>query len=112
MKLSTSRTTLLTQLQTVSRVASTHTAVQALSGTQIQATEGSAELRATDLEVGLRVPLEAEVERDGTAVLPARLLLDVARVLPADAVTPELRPPEQAGETRPGSATLHIRTPR
>ena len=112
MKLSTSRTTLLTQLQTVSRVASTHTAVQALSGTQIHATEGSAELRATDLEMGLRVPLEADVERDGTTVLPARLLLDVARVLPADAVTLELRPTEQDVEIRSGSTTFHIRTLR
>jgi DNA polymerase-3 subunit beta len=111
-KLSTSRTALLSQLQTVSRVASTHTAVQALSGTQIHAADGAAELRATDLEVGLRVPLEATVERDGTVVLPARLLLDVARVLPADAVTLELRPTEQDVEITSGSATFHIRTLR
>jgi DNA polymerase-3 subunit beta len=111
-KLSTSRTVLLSQLQTVSRVASTHTAVQALSGTQIHAADGAAELRATDLEVGLRVPLEATVERDGTVVLPARLLLDVARVLPADAVTLELRPTEQDVEITSGSATFHIRTLR
>ncbi|MDQ6915691.1 MAG: DNA polymerase III subunit beta [Actinomycetota bacterium] len=112
MKLSTSRGALLAQLQTVSRVASTHTAVQALSGTQIHAADGAAELRATDLEVGLRVPLEAEVERDGTVVLPARLLLDVARVLPADVVTLELRPTEQDVEITSGSATFHIRTLR
>jgi DNA polymerase-3 subunit beta len=112
MKLSTSRNTLLSQLQTVSRVASTHTAVQALSGTQIHAADGAAELRATDLEVGLRVPLEAQVERDGTVVLPARLLLDVARALPADAVTLELRPTEQDVEITSGSATFHIRTLR
>jgi DNA polymerase-3 subunit beta len=111
-KLSTSRGALLSQLQTVSRVASTHTAVQALSGTQIQAVDGAAELRATDLEMGLRVPLQAEVERDGTVVLPARLLLDVARVLPADAVTLELRPAEQDVEIRSGGATFHIRTLR
>jgi DNA polymerase III subunit beta len=111
-KLSTSRTALLSQLQTVSRVASTHTAVQALSGTQIHAADGAAELRATDLEVGLRVPLEGTFERDGTVVLPARLLLDVARVLPADAVTLELRPTEQDVEITSGSATFHIRTLR
>jgi DNA polymerase-3 subunit beta len=112
MKLSTSRNTLLSQLQTVSRVASTHTAVQALSGTQIHAADSAAELRATDLEVGLRVPLEAQVERDGTVVLPARLLLDVARALPADAVTLELRPTEQDVEITSASATFHIRTLR
>jgi DNA polymerase III subunit beta len=111
-KLSTSRETLFTQLQTVVRVASTHTAVQALSGTQIEAGADGVELRATDLEVGLRVPLDATVERDGGAVLPARLLLDVVRALPADAVTLELRPAEQDVEITSGGATFHIRTLR
>ena len=54
------------------------------------------ELRATDMEVGLRVPLEAQVVREGMVVLPARLLLDVARSLPAGDVSLELRP-ERAG---------------
>src|SRR3954467_1532396 len=102
MKLSTSRDALLPQLQTVPRVASTHTAVQALSGTQITAADGAVELRATDLEVGLRVPLEATVEQEGVAVLPARLLLDVVRALPADAVTLELRTAEQDVEITSG----------
>jgi DNA polymerase-3 subunit beta len=111
-KLSTSRDSLLAQLQTVSRVASTHTAVQALSGTQIQAADGGVELRATDLEVALRVPLDASVDRDGVAVLPARLLLEVVRALPATEVTLELRPAEQDVEIRSGGATFHIRTLR
>jgi hypothetical protein len=98
-KLSTSTQELLAQLQTVSRVASTRSAVQALSGVQIS-TRGEGEgdgveLRATDMEVGLRVPLDARVERPGTVVLPARLLLDVVRTLPAGDVTLELRPTEQ-----------------
>jgi DNA polymerase III subunit beta len=112
MKLSTSRDALLAQLQTVTRVASTHTAVQALSGTQISAADGAVELRATDLEVGLRVPLQAEVQTDGSAVLPARLLLDVVRALPADQVTLELRTSEQDVEITSGGATFHIRTLR
>jgi DNA polymerase III subunit beta len=112
MKLSTNRESLLGQLQTVARVASTHTAVQALSGTQIQATSDSVELRATDLEIGLRVPLEAQVERDGVVVLPARLLLDVVRSLPAESLSLELRPSEQDVEVVSGNATFHIRTLR
>jgi DNA polymerase-3 subunit beta len=112
MKLSTSRDALLGQLQTVARVASTHTAVQALSGTQIEASGDAVELRATDLEVGLRVPLEASVETEGLAVLPARLLLDVVRALPAETVTLELRAAEQDVEITSGGATFHIRTLR
>src|ERR1700733_13155142 len=48
LKLSTSA--FLDELQTAARVASTRSAVQALSGVQIHAAEGGAELRATDIE--------------------------------------------------------------
>src|SRR3954467_2512170 len=112
MKLSTARDALFAQLQTVTRAASTRSAVQALSGVQVQARAGEIELRATDMEIGLRVPLEGEVVRDGAVVLPARLLVDVVRVLPGDAVTLELRPSEQDVELVGGSATFHIRTLR
>ncbi len=73
MRLSTQRDALFAQLQTVTRAASTRSAVQALSGVQVIAGDGSIELRATDMEIGLRVPLEGEVVRDGSIVLPARL---------------------------------------
>jgi DNA polymerase-3 subunit beta len=111
MKLSLSASHLLAQLQTVSRVASTRSAVQALAGVKISAGD-RCELLATDMEVGLRVPLEAEVLRAGEAVLPARLLLDVARSLPSDAVTVELRAAEQDVEIISGAAKFHLRTLR
>lgn len=112
MKISLERDELLTQLQTVSRVASTRSAIQALSGVQLAAASAGCELRATDIDVGLRVPLEAEVVREGTIVLPARLLLDVIRSLPAPAVSLELRSAEQDVELVSGNATFHIRTLR
>ncbi len=112
MKISLERERLLAQLQTVSRVASTRSAIQALSGVQLSASGAGCELRATDMDVGLRVPLEAEVIRDGTVVLPARLLLDVIRSLPAESVSLELRSAEQDVEIVSGNATFHIRTLR
>ena len=112
MKLPLSTAELLNQLQTVSRVASTRSAVQALSGVQLLAEGDHAELRATDMEIGLRVPLEATVERPGVAVVPARLMLDVARALPSREATLELRSAEQDVEIVAGSATFHIRTLR
>jgi DNA polymerase-3 subunit beta len=113
MKLSLSTSELLAQLQTVTRVASARSAVQALSGVMISAPEGSTpELLATDMEIGLRVPIEAETSQPGSAVLPARLLLDVARSLPAADVTLELRRAEQDVELISGSATFHLRTLR
>jgi DNA polymerase-3 subunit beta len=111
-KISLEREVLLTQLQTVSRVASTRSAIQALSGIQIVASSTGCELRATDMDVALRVPLEAEVAREGVVVLPARLLVDVIRALPAAQVSLELRPAEQDIEIMSGNATFHIRTLR
>jgi DNA polymerase-3 subunit beta len=114
-KLSTSTSELLAQLQTVSRVASTRSAVQALSGVQIAAGgngDAGVELRATDMEVGLRVPLQATIDRPGTVVLPARLLLDVVRTLRSGDVSLELRPTEQDVEIVGGTARFHIRTLR
>jgi DNA polymerase-3 subunit beta len=112
MKLTTRRDALFHQLQTVTRAASTRSAVQALSGVQLQAASGGIELRATDMEIGLRVPLEGEIVREGAVVLPARLLVDVVRALPADELTLELRAAEQDVELNSGSATFHIRTLR
>ena len=112
MKISLERDTLLRQLQTVSRVASTRSAIQALSGVALAASSDGCELRATDMDVGLRVPLEAEVAREGLVVLPARLLVDVVRALPAAAVSLELRAAQQDVELVSGSATFHIRTLR
>ncbi len=112
MKITVDREVFLGQLQMVSRVASTRTAIQALSGVQLLASEEGCELRATDMDVSLRVPVEAQIVRPGGVVLPARLLLDVARSLPAAEVSLELRPAEQDVELISGSATFHIRTLR
>jgi len=113
MKLSLSTQELIAELQTVTRVASTRSAVQALSGVMITAEPDSPpELRATDMEVGLRVPLQADVARPGAAVLPARLLLDVVRSLSADTLTMELRAAEQDVELICGPTTFHLRTLR
>ena len=112
MKISLERDVLLSQLQTVSRVASTRSAIQALSGVQLIARQDGCELRATDMDVGLRVPLEADITREGTVVLPARLMLDVVRSLPATTVTLELRSAEQDVEVVSGNARFHIRTLR
>ena len=112
MKITVDREALLTQLQTVSRVASTRSALQALSGVQLLTSADTCELRATDMDIALRVPLQAEIVREGTAVLPARLLLDVVRSLPASQVSLELRPSEQDVELVCGTATFHLRTLR
>ena len=106
MKISVKTEELLEHLQTLARVASARSAIQALAGVQIEASEKAIELRATDQELSLRVPLEGNVAQGGTVVLPARLLLDVVRQLPGDTVSLEYRGKEQDVEIVGGTAQL------
>ena len=110
MKIELEREDFLTQLQAAVRVASTRSAIQALSGVMIAAVSGSCELRATDADMSLRVPLQAQVTREGSVVLPARLLMDVVRSLPRTSVKLELRPAEGDVEVLSGNASFHLRT--
>ena len=113
MKLSLSAAELLNQLQTVTRVASTRSAVQALSGVMISAQEGSPpELLATDMEIGLRVPLDAEMlsARQRRAARPA-----TARCRPlAAGRSVDLGVARRRAGRRAdlGPATFHLRTLR
>ena len=110
MKLTVSRETFLTQLSVVARAASTRSAIQTLAGVLIKLEEGRAELQATDTDLGIRASVEAEIEVEGSVVVPGRLLLDVARSLPKDSVSIEYRSSQQDVEVVSGSAKFHLRT--
>src|SRR5271167_3132813 len=73
----------------VSRALSTRASMLVLGGIQLRAADGTLELAATDMELSLRASLEASVFGEGEVVVPGRLLLDIARSLPASAVTIE-----------------------
>src|SRR5689334_24907552 len=103
MKIETSRQALLDALLVVSRAVSARAALQALSGILITA-NGDARLRATDMELGLEVGLEGELDGGGSVVLPGRLLVEVARSLPDGPVSRGLREAERDGELSAGSA--------
>lgn len=110
MKLSTSRETFLARLGVAVRGASTRSAIQALSGVLIRADADGLELQATDMELGIRVRAEASVEREGSVVLPGRLLLDVIRSMPEDQLSLEHRAAEQDVEVVSGPSRFHLRT--
>jgi DNA polymerase III subunit beta len=110
LKLTVSRETLLTRLAIAVRGVSTRSAIQTLSGVLVRVEGSRVELQATDMELGLRVWLDAGESQDGTVVLPGRLLLDVVRSLPKDDVSLEYRSSEQDVEVVSGSARFHLRT--
>lgn len=110
MKLVLSRDTFLDRLGVVARGVSTRSAIQTLSGVLLRVEGGAAELQATDTELGIRAGVESSIEREGSVVVPGRLLLDVARSLPKDSVTLEYSAADQNVEVKSGSATFHLRT--
>ena len=89
MKIACHQEELLAKLQIVARGVSQRSTVQILSGILVRAGASGVELAATDMELSLRVPLEARVAEPGDTVLPGRLLVDIARLLPSDEVTLE-----------------------
>jgi len=106
------REDLLEGLQAASRIASSRTSIQALTGVQLAAGPGGIELRATDLELSLRLPLDGQVNDPGEVVLPARLFADVVRALPGGMVTLSSRGGSQDVEIKAGSAKFELKTLR
>src|SRR3954453_15042274 len=110
MKFSFSREKFIGSLGVAARGVSTRSAIQTLAGIRLQATSGGVELQATDMELGIRVSAEASVEREGTVVLPGRLLLDVGRSLPKDDLSVEFRSSEFYVEVVSAPSRFHLRT--
>jgi DNA polymerase-3 subunit beta len=109
LKLKTKRDEFVSKLSIVSRAVSTRAATQALSGILLRVSEDGVALAATDGEMGLRTELEAEVAGNGSALLPGRLLSELARSLGDDGVEIELREIERDVEIRSGGSSFHLR---
>src|SRR5438067_12467400 len=110
MKITCSRDDLAQRLGIVAGAGSTPTAVQILAGVLVQAEAGALHLAAADMELSLRSTLAAEVEGEGAVVVPGRLLVDLARLLPEQEVQIEHRAEEGVVRISCGSATYRLNT--
>lgn len=79
-------------LAVVARIVPRRTALPVLGQVLLEASAGRVALTTTDLEVGVRKAVPAEVARQGATAVPARLLADLVAALPEERVT------MQAGE--------------
>src|SRR5437764_5756823 len=86
MKFSVSKDKLREGLATVQNVVSTRTTLPILSNVLLQADQGEIRLTTTDLDVGVRGTVEAQVEKGGATTLPARRLFSIVRELPASEI--------------------------
>ena len=103
LKVTCDRDELVAKLATVSRVVSARGSVQVLSGVLLHPATDGLELAATDMELSLRTTLPATVEGDSSVVVPGKLLVDLARLLPAAEVTIEYRPEDGVAHISSGS---------
>jgi DNA polymerase-3 subunit beta len=110
LKTTCARDELLRGLGIVSRGVSTRTTVQILAGILLEARDGKLSLAATDMELSLRTTIESNVESEGSVVVPGRLLLDIARLLPEAEVALEHRLEEAVVDVRCGSASYRLHT--
>jgi len=109
-KLQTKREDLVAKLSVVSRAVSTRAATQALSGILVSVGADGVRLASTDLELGLETTLAADVEGNGSVLLPGRLFAELARSLGEGPVELELREAEHDVEIRSGGSSFHLRT--
>lgn len=101
------RDELVQKLSVVSRAVSTRTTVLVLGGVLLRAENGRLHLSATDMELSLRTSFEAQVDAEGAVVVPGRMLVELARLLPDDEVQIEHRAEE--GVVRVDSGTYSSR---
>ncbi len=84
MELIFERDDLLDSLQILQGVASRRTTLPILSNVLINATGGTIECMATDLEVGIRMKVEGTITEEGAITVSAKKLVDIVKELPAD----------------------------
>ena len=79
MKFKCDRDVLSEALQTVQRAVSSRPGIPALTGVHLNAAGSHLTLATTDLEVSARLSLEVQVQEEGVALVPARLLADMVK---------------------------------
>ncbi len=109
MKLSCQPSTLGAALQVVSRAISTRTTLPILNNILLETTSEGLSLTATNLEIGIRKVVPAEVMEEGTTTVPARLLTDFVSSLPDEPLEMSLDLPSQTLSLRCGRFDTHIK---
>jgi DNA polymerase III subunit beta len=89
------REVLADALATAGRAATSRTGtLPVLSGLRLEVCGDELSVTGTDLELSIRLSITVGGERDGAVVVPARLVADIVRSLPAGAVEMTLRDDE------------------
>ena len=96
-------------LQAVSRAISARTTLPILNNILVTAGEQGLALTATNLEIGIRKVVPAEVSEEGSTTVPARLITDFVGSLPDKELGLELDTSTQTLSLRCGRFDTHIK---
>jgi len=96
-------------LQVVSRAISSRTTLPILNNILIETTSEGLALTATNLEIGIRKLVPAEVSTEGSTTAPARLLTDFVGTLPEDDLEMTLDSATQSLNLRCARFDTHIK---
>lgn len=110
MKITCARDELTRAVSLVGRAVSTRATVQVLGGVLLRAGDGKVDLAATDMELSLRLSVDCEAEGSGSVVVPGRLLVELARLLPENEVVLEHKPEQGVLEVTCGTASYKLNT--
>jgi DNA polymerase-3 subunit beta len=100
------------KLQAAIQITSARSGSAVAGAVMVDVADTGVELRATDLQTSVRVPLVAHDSSQGRAVLPGRLLLEVVRMASGNEVTCELAPASNQLTVQSGATTVHLQTLR
>lgn len=106
-KFKVTKESILDGLQRVQNVVSTRTTLPILSNVLVQAVTGSLSLTTTDLDVGVRCKVEADVSKAGSTTLPARKLFSILKEVVAAEIEVEVDD-RNAASIRCGSSFYKI----
>jgi DNA polymerase-3 subunit beta len=101
--------TLSHALQVVSRAISTRTTLPILNNILLETTSEGLALTATNLEVGIRKLVPAEIGEEGSTTAPARLLTDFVSTLPDEELEMSLDTATQTLSLRCARFDTHIK---
>jgi len=96
-------------LGVVSRAVATRSTLPILSNILIQTDEGRLKLSATNLEIGIRCWVKADVTDPGAITIPARLLAEFVNQLPSGLVTLDLNGRNQTMHVTAGQHKADIK---
>lgn len=107
MKCIINKDNLLSGLQVVQSIVSGRTTLPILNNALLKVENGKLTVSATDLDVGIRVTVEATVEKAGATTLPAKKLFTISRELPGQEISLEIDSKHNAS-IRAGSSFFKI----